>query len=263
VFEPFVKDVEATRRGLTLRSEDLQGTALGVKVRSLLVQQNRDWFAFIPLHDVADPAALARTAGAWAHDVARAEERGVARAGERGVARAEDRGVQFLDLKAEANRLIAGYRGQSLRLTALGFCAIAAVLLTGLRSPGATLRVLGPVVAATLLAVACLRLSGLRLTLFHLVALLLVIGVGVNYALFFNQPESDARSRRLTTLSLCVCCGTTLCAFGALATSSMPVLHALGVTVSVGIVFSFLLAAVFAPFHASNTEEHGRADRAI
>jgi len=221
-FAPFIHDVAATRAGLALHGDDLQTTALGLKLRSMIVRRGADWFTMIPLYEVTNPDAVGRLA-----------------------APGDAASLQFLDLKEESNRLIAGYRGQSLRLTALGFAAIAAVVLLGLRSLRATMAVLAPVVGATVLAVAVLLASGLKLTLFHLVALLLVIGVGVNYALFFNRPEPVLARRRLTALSLCICCSTTLSAFGALATSTMPVLHALGTTVGLGIVLSFALAAIF------------------
>ena len=215
--------MEATRAGLTLEAAALQPTALGARLRSMLVPRDGGWYGIVPLYDVAragEVEAFARSRAAA--------------------------GVAFLDLKRESNRLVAGYRGQSLWLTGLGLLAIALVLAGGLRSARGVTRVLAPVVAAALVALAILHGLGLRLTLFHLVALLLVIGVGVNYALFFNRPAEDASRARLAALSVCVCCATTLSAFGALAVSAMPVLHALGVTVGLGIVLAFLYSAAFA-----------------
>jgi len=78
-------------------------------------------------------------------------------------------------------------------------------------------------------------------------ALLLVVGAGLNYALFFNRPEPDPAERARTALALVVVMLTSVCAFGALATSSMPVLRAIGLTVSLGAVLSFLFAGVLAP----------------
>jgi predicted exporter len=60
------------------------------------------------------------------------------------------------------------------------------------------------------------------LTIFHLVALLLVVGIGVNYALFAERllREPGEATRVLRTLS--VVSATTLCAFATLAVSSHP-----------------------------------------
>src|SRR5262249_47934134 len=114
----------------------------------------------------------------------------------------------------------------------------AALLAWGLRSPARAARVLVPVLAALVLDVAILLGAGIRISLFNLVALLLVVGIGLNYALFFNRPAPDREERERTLLSLAVCCGTTLCAFGCLAFSHTPVLRAIGITVALGTILS-------------------------
>lgn len=109
-----------------------------------------------------------------------------------------------------------------------------------------TARVLLPVLAAAVLDVATLVLLGQRLTVFHMVALLLVVGVGLNYALFFNRRQWDADERALTLLSLGVAGLATLWASGVLATSGTPVLRAIGITIAAGTVYAFLLSALLA-----------------
>jgi len=52
----------------------------------------------------------------------------------------------------------------------------------------------------------------------------------------------DQVPRTLQTLGLV--CGTTLCAFGMLALSRTPVLHAIGLTVTLGVLFSLLASAL-------------------
>lgn len=224
LFQPFLEDVERTRAGLVLNLDALEGTAAALRVRSLLLEREDGWTALLPLHAVADGDALRAGLGSVLAD-----------------------GVSLLDLKAESNRMVAGYRGESLRLTGLGFLAILTVLVVGLRSVRPVAGVLLPVLAAVVVDVAILAACGLRLSIFHLVALLLVVGAGLNYALFFNRPEPDPAERARTALALVVVMLTSVCAFGALATSSMPVLRAIGLTVSLGAVLSFLFAGVLAP----------------
>src|SRR3546814_15497394 len=50
-----------------------------------------------------------------------------------------------------------------------------------------TVRVLLPMALTTLLVLAVLRLCGVELTLFHLFALILAAGLGLDYALFFDH----------------------------------------------------------------------------
>lgn len=223
LFAPFLRDVGQAKNGKLLEPDDLKGSALELKVRSLLFRSGGEWVALAPLRGVGDEARLAAAA-----------------------ARLNLPGVFLLDLKAESNRLVNGYRNESLRLTALGLAAIALVLLWGLRGASAAWRILFPVLAAQCMAIALLLLLGERLSLFHLVSLLLVVGIGLNYALFFNRPQPAGPERERTALSLTVCSLTTLSAFGALTFSQVPVLHAIGLTVTLGGALSLLVSAALA-----------------
>ncbi len=215
VFEPFLREVEESRKRGPLDDHLLRGTVLGLKFQSLVSQSGNDWTVLVPLYGVADSKALASE-------------------------------VELLDLKAESERLLAGYRAEALRLSALGMGAIVLVLALGLRRTRAVLQVVLPVALALVLSAAVLQLAGQRLTVFHLIAMLLVMGIGLNYSLFFDRPEDDATARRRTLFALLVTCATTVLAFGTLAWSSNPVLHAIGFTVTAGALLAFCASAVLA-----------------
>ena len=221
LFEPFLHDVEAARTSPLVDIVNLQQTAFLLKVRSLLVRNGDAWAGLVPLRNVTSATALADRFSQNARP-----------------------GLTFLDLKSEAGRLVNGYRHESLRLTALGIVAMTVLLWWGLRDAAMVIRVLVPPLLAILFVVTLLTLIGERLSLFHLVSLLLVLGVGLNYALFFNRPFSDEEEQRRTWLSLTVCMLATLSAFGALAFSRTPVLHAIGLTVGLGAAGSLLIAAI-------------------
>ena len=215
VFEPFLRDVEQSRSRGPLGESDLRGTVLGIKLQTLVVPAGSGWAVLVPLYGVADAQNLGSE-------------------------------VPVLDLKAESERLLAGYRLETLRLTALGMGAIVLVLAFGLRNARAVLQVVLPVALALLITAAILHLAGQRLTVFHLIAMLLVMGIGLNYSLFFDRPEPNALLRRRMLFALFVTCATTLLAFATLAFSSNPVLHAIGLTVSVGAVAAFVASAALA-----------------
>ena len=88
---------------------------------------------------------------------------------------------------------------------------------------------------------------GSPLSVFHLVALMLVAGIGTNYALFLARAAAAGDPLWAALRTLAIVAGTTLCAFGTLATSQAPVLRAIGLTVALGAVlsvaFSYLLSA--------------------
>lgn len=222
-FAPFLADVERARHAPWVDTETWRGTAIAPRLQALLSEQRTGWLALVPLAAVRDVAALG--AALRAHG---------------------DEGVMHIDLKREADALVAAYRLESLRLFALGLACIAALVFAGLRDAAATLRVLAPALAAALLTVATLLACGMRLTIVHLVALLLVIGVGLNYALFFNRRAADPAERALTRLSLVAAIFTTLCAALALATCGTPVLRAIGLTILAGTFYAFLASALLA-----------------
>jgi predicted exporter len=67
------------------------------------------------------------------------------------------------------------------------------------------------------------------------------MGLGLDYALFLSRPES-AVERGCTNQAVAACAISTALAFGILATSSIPVLKFLGLTVATGSACSYLLA---------------------
>ena len=105
-----------------------------------------------------------------------------------------------------------------------------------------TRRVLLPMALGTLLIVALLHGAGVALGLFHLVALVLAAGLGLDYALFFEHAAAEPAEQRRTLHAVLVCAASTLMVFALLALSSLPVLRAIGLTVTLGVVLNFVLA---------------------
>jgi predicted exporter len=105
-----------------------------------------------------------------------------------------------------------------------------------------------PVVAA-LVSLAMMGWFNQLFSLFNLFALLLVLGIGVDDAIFFfmadnagkPETESDTENRRASTsLAVTLSALTTLLAFGLLAVSSTEIVHAFGFTVATGILTALL-----------------------
>lgn len=223
LFAPFLADAERARNAAPVTAAELDDTAWGLALRALVTEIGGRPAGLVPLAAVADPAALAAAIGALA-----------------------DPAVVALDLKAEAEALVSGYRDESLALWAIGLAAIALVLAAGLRDARAVARVIVPVLAAIASAAAVLALAGVRLSLLHLVALLLVLGIGTNYSLFFGRFVPGDAARRRNAYAVAVAAATTLVAFGVLATSATPILRAIGATVALGAALSLVFAAAWA-----------------
>ncbi len=222
-FNPFLADVEAARQQPLLQRADLQGTSLALRLDSLLVPGTQGWLAMLPLHDVSDAQALAKT-----------------------VAGFHDRQLVFLDLKAESDRLLGTYLHEALTLSIAGSLAIAILLSCILRSIGRAAVVLLPLAGAVICTAGLLLTATGRLSIFNLFGLLLVVAVGSNYCLFFernifadNDPMAERMVASLVLADLCTVIG-----FGILAFSTIPVLHGIGLTVAVGACLSLLFGAV-------------------
>jgi predicted exporter len=90
-------------------------------------------------------------------------------------------------------------------------------------------------------ALAAYGYVGVPLTLFSIMGLVLVLGVGVNYAIFVVEAGDRAPAPFAGVL---LSAATTLLSFGLLSLSSMPALHQFGTILLIGISASVLFAPV-------------------
>ncbi len=233
--EAFVRDVDAARGAAPLTARDLAGTSLEAGFDSLVLHTAGGWSAMLPLH--APATAGGTTAGGTTIDAARIR---AALGGE------DPRHVQVLDLKVETDALYAAYLGEAVRWSAVGFAAIVALLFVALRTWRRVARVLAPLLLAVATVAATLVGCGVRLTILHLVGMLLIVAVGSNYALFFDRSSGQPRDAALpvTLASIAVANATTVIGFGLLSFSGVPVLVALGLTVAPGAFLALIFSAL-------------------
>lgn len=138
------------------------------------------------------------------------------------------------------------FRQEMLHRIAWVAAVIMLVLLIGLRDLRWSLMVIVPVLLAVLFAAMVPLWLGESLNLFHLVSLLLVAGLGLDYALFFSSIRHDMDEAAIINYSLMICSISSFVVFAMLAFSKIPVLHAIGVTVASGVVAAFVLSWLFA-----------------
>ena len=101
------------------------------------------------------------------------------------------------------------------------------------------LRIVSLPLLAALCSLASLGWLGQPLTLFSLFGLLLVTAISVDYAILMREQVGGAAVSLLGTLLAAL---TTWLSFGLLAVSSTPAVSNFGLSVSLGLIFSFLLA---------------------
>jgi predicted exporter len=231
---PFIDAVEQARQQTPLTPADLEGTSFGLAVNALLQSQNGRWLALIRLYVPSVGRTNADTPTAGTLDPARI------------TAALKASGVSdalFIDKDAESSRLFNGYLDNTIALSLAGLLGIVILLALVLRRPARLMRVLLPLLVAVVLVMAGLNLAGEKLNILNLVGLLLIVAIGSNYALFFNQNKVPDHQ---TLASLALANLTTVIAFGTLAFSQLPILHAFGSTVAPGAFLALLVAAAFA-----------------
>jgi predicted exporter len=223
LFQPFLDATEKAKTQMPVDVQTFRGTALGLKLDSLLFPHERGWVAVVPLHGVTDRQKVRELLRPWRDDQ-----------------------VTYLNLKEESNRMVSAYRNEMLRLLGWGGLSISLVLLVGLRAPVTVLRVMLPIGSAIVVVAALLNAAGERFSLFHLASFLLVLGLGLDYALFFNRRHGTPAERGRTVYGLVVCSTTTILVFGVLALSQIPVLRAIGMTTALGSLACLTFAALLA-----------------
>jgi predicted exporter len=123
-----------------------------------------------------------------------------------------------------------------------GNLLVVALLLVRYRRLRPAVAAFFPSVLVTLLMLGGFAVFGVETNLLHVVGLVMVLGMGVDYGVFVVDSASDPDEMGITMLSTFLGSITTVLTFGVLAFSRHPALQALGVTIGIGILLSFLLA---------------------
>ena len=157
-------------------------------------------------------------------------------------------GVVWVDRKASFDNLFALYRSLLTGLlgVALAVIACGAMLRLGWRKG---LVALVPSVLSLGGGLAALAVTGHPVNLFSLLALVLVLGIGINYTLFFSNP----RGTPLTSmLAITLAMMTTLLTLGMLVFSTTQAISSFGIVLVSGIFTAFLLAPLAMPSNKEN-----------
>lgn len=237
---PFVDDIAQARQQAPLTAQDLQGTSFAFALQALTMQRDTHWLVLLPVRGPGDGLLSAATQTAIQAQLQPLLAGDTA-----------EPSAQFINLNQETQQMFGGYLEEAWKLACAGVGAILVLLGLSLRSLKRVVRVFAPLAGAVVLVMASQALLGKPMTLLHLVGMLLIVAVGSNYALFFEQnidsatSEESTQARHLALASLVLANLTTVMGFGILALSQFPVLHALGITVGPGAILALLLSMVW------------------
>jgi predicted exporter len=128
----------------------------------------------------------------------------------------------------------------------LGLVAIFVLLLVRYRSAHKVVIALLPAVLACAATVGTLVVLATPLTILHVMSLLLVVSLGVDFGIFFVDTTSSLEENARTLVSILTASATTILSFGLLGLSASPGLAAIGITVTLGVTYSLVFCFVMA-----------------
>lgn len=223
-FAPFEQAWDRSATSPLLRLQDLQAEqSLAELAQSLLIQREMEtetepaFTSLVWLYGLHDPQAV--TAVLPDH-------------------------AQLIDLKDTSTGMFVRYRQALLTVLAVALVCITALLVAVYSVPRALWLVLNMLAAVAAGALAAALMGGL--SLFDIMALALVAGLGLDY-LLFSSADGGAAPRRAMHQAVALCAVSSLLVFGVLSLSSIPVLRGIGSTVFVGVCVAFLLARLAKP----------------
>ncbi|RLA10953.1 MAG: hypothetical protein DRQ52_10505 [Gammaproteobacteria bacterium] len=151
----------------------------------------------------------------------------------------DENGIRFVDRISTISQVLTHYRQQLSQWLLLAYAVVLMMLIVRYR--GNAWRIIAAPTLASLLVLSALEITGSPVTVFHNLALLLILGIGLDASIFLQDSRNSPYAWLAVTLSSL----TTLLAFGLLALSATPVLQYFGETVLLGIIFVWLLVPCF------------------
>jgi predicted exporter len=217
-------DTFKTSEGSILSIEDWLKSPISASVRNLWLGQTNSGFAALVLpQGINDVASL--------QDIA-----------------ADLNGITFVDKAGSISELLKNYREWG-SVWILGLIALVYGVLFVRYKGLQALVIMTPTLLAISLTFGIFGYSHIPLSLFNIMALMLVLGVGINYSIFLREGGVHAAA---SLAGVFLSAGTTLLSFGLLAFSSMQALSSFGLTLLIGVGIAVLVAPIVLTFESKH-----------
>ena len=170
-------------------------------------------------------------------------------------------GVRYFDQARFLTSAYRTFRARTAELILAGLFVVLALCWIKYRKVSLAIASVAPAILASTTSLALVSMFGEPLNLMHLVACLLVLSMGEDYAVFLLEVRDEDEGPGVTLVGLAIAGLTTILSFGLLAVSTHPALRALGVVTSLGVLFSMLfapLALLFVAREAPNSQRTSR-----
>lgn len=157
-------------------------------------------------------------------------------------------GVEYVNTLTKTQFALAEQRQSAMNLLILAYVLVAGVLIARFRSFKAAYMVGVPLASSAMLLLLAVPFS-YELNLFHVMALFLVLGFGMDYTIFVREMgEHQAKTLQAILLSAL----TSLLSFGLLSLSNIPVVASFGTALLIGNGFNLLGAFLYSQLTVRN-----------
>ncbi len=146
--------------------------------------------------------------------------------------------ITYVNRVDDITTLLGDYREQMTMWVLAAYLLVFLILL--LRYKKRVWTVVLPSIIASLLTLGIVAQIEQGINLFHIMALILVLGIGIDMGIFLTETKESASTWLAVSLSTI----TSLLAFGLLCLSETPVLHHFGLTVLIGLILVWVLSSI-------------------
>ncbi len=153
-----------------------------------------------------------------------------------------DQHSQLINNHSRISVLIKNLRKNLILLIPVIFTIFLLILIIryGLKK---SIRVFLPSVLSLFLTISILSLFSININIMHILALILVLALGIDYSVFLAESIENPP---VTCISIVLSSATTVFSFGMLALSMIPALKSIGLTIITGILITLLLSPLAA-----------------
>ncbi len=148
------------------------------------------------------------------------------------------KGAQYFSQRDMLNNMTQDYTNRAKVLLSVGLALIVLLLIVRYRSISKAIQTLLPAVLAAFLILALWSFTGEAVSFLHLVGLLLVVAICVDYGIFYQENRGGDIS--LTYQAMAASMLTSALAFGCLITAESASLRILASVVAVGVMLGFI-----------------------
>jgi predicted exporter len=232
-FKPWLEAVATSRTLTPLEYDDIASTPLANLLKQGLFQHDNIWISTIRVSDIRSQEEF----NDWLDLHPKVKS-------------------SHIEIKQATEHLLTEYRISTFERFLGIFLLLSIIIVFWSRSISRALWILMPVTIGLLSGLAMPLLMGTVINVFHLLALLLVLGMGLDYSLFFNRAADNLFERQQHLHAISISALTTSTAFTILAFSPVPVMAAMGQTVASGVLICFVSALLLSSSTATDHQEY-------